>query len=131
MGFDYFYIALSTDDDIKMILLGFTLGLLISLILFLVSLNLLGSNYESNNNKNMIFECGIIRDKLRRKSFSLRFFLFIILFLIFEIEIILFVPARILQDFILLDILNLILFMILLLGGGLFYEWLQGILVWI
>ena len=120
-----------TDDGIKMILLGLILGFLISLILFLVSLNLLGSNYESNNNKNMIFECGVMRDKLRRKSFSLRFFLFIILFLIFEIEIILFVPARILQDFILLDILNLILFIILLLGGGLFYEWLQGILVWI
>merc|ERR1712133_322626 len=116
MGFDYFYIVLSTDGDIKMILLGFILGLLISLILFLVSLNLLGSNYESNNNKNIIFECGIIRNKLRRKSFSLRFFLFIILFLIFEIEIILFVPARILQDFVLLDILNLILFIILLLG---------------
>jgi len=122
MSFDYFYTLLFTGGDIKMILLGFTLGFLISLVLFLVSLNLLGSNYESNNNKNIIFECGIIRDKLSRKSFSLRFFLFIILFLIFEIEIILFVPARILQDYILLDILNLILFIILLLGGGLFYE---------
>jgi len=122
MLFDYFYTLLFTGGDIKMILLGFTLGFLISLVLFLVSLNLLGSNYESNNNKNIIFECGIIRDKLSRKSFSLRFFLFIILFLIFEIEIILFVPARILQDYILLDILNLILFIILLLGGGLFYE---------
>jgi len=105
-----------------MILLGFILGLLISLILFLVSLNLLGSNYESNNNKNMIFECGIIRDKLRRKSFSLRFFLFIILFLIFEIEIILFVPVRITQDFVLLDMLILLSLIIFMLGGGLLYE---------
>merc|ERR1712126_382522 len=122
----FFYKLLFIDDGIKMILVRFIFGLVMCIILIVFSLVLLGDSYENNNN---IFECGVIIDKLRRKSFSLRFFLFIILFLIFEIEIILFVPARILQDFILLDILNLILFIILLLGGGLFYEWLQGILV--
>merc|ERR1712142_608144 len=95
----FFYILLFIDDGIKMILVRFIFGLVICVILIVFSLVLFGDSYENNNNKNTIFECGVIIDKLRRKSFSLRFFLFIILFLIFEMEIILFVPVRIIQDF--------------------------------
>jgi len=112
-----------------MILFRFLFGVIICVVLVVVSLGLLGSNYENINNKNIIFECGIIIDKLRRKSFSLRFFLFIILFLIFEIEIILFIPISLIQDFNILEMLYLIIIIIILLGGGLLYEWFQGILV--
>ena len=128
---DFFYILLFIDDDIKMILVRFIFGFVVCIILLIFSLVLLGDSYENNNNKNTIFECGVIIDKLSRKSFSLRFFLFIILFLIFEIEIILFVPVRIIQDFRLVNILYLLLLIIFLLGGGLLYEWIQGILVWV
>jgi len=131
MLFDYFYILLCIDDGIKMILVRLLFGIIICVVLILVSLGLLGSEYENNNNKNIIFECGIIIDKLRRKSFSLRFFLFIILFLIFEIEIILFIPISLIQDFSNLEILYLIIIIIFLLGGGLLYEWFQGILIWV
>jgi len=117
--------------DIKMILVGLIFRVVICLVLVFFSFGLLGDNYENNNNKNTVFECGIIIDKLSRKSFSLRFFLFIILFLIFEIEIILFVPVRITQDFVLLDMLILLSLIIFMLGGGLLYEWIQGILVWV
>merc|ERR1712002_478340 len=117
-----FYILLFIGDDIKMILVRFIFGVVMCMILLIFSLVLLGDSYENNNNKNTIFECGIIIDKLRRKSFSLRFFLFIILFLIFEIEIILFVPVRITQDFVLLDMLILLSLIIFMLGGGLLYE---------
>merc|ERR1712142_889042 len=117
----FFYILLFIDDGIKMILVRFIFGLVICVILIVFSLVLFGDSYE-NNNKNTIFECGVIIDKLRRKSFSLRFFLFIILFLIFEMEIILFVPVRIIQDFSLINILYLLLLIIFLLGGGLLYE---------
>jgi len=129
--FGSFYTLSYTGDGIKMILTGFLFGFVMCCILLLVSLVLLGDNYENNNNKNTIFECGVIIDKLRRKSFSLRFFIFIILFLIFEIEIILFIPVRIIQDFELQNILYLLLLIIFLLGGGLLYEWVQGILVWV
>jgi len=131
MLYDFSYILLFIDDDIKMILVRFIFGSVICIVLMIVSLVLLGDNYENNNNKNTIFECGVIIDKLRRKSFSLRFFLFIILFLIFEIEIILFIPVRIVQDYSLIDILYLLIVIIFLLGGGLLYEWIQGILVWV
>jgi len=131
MLYDFSYILLFIDDDIKMILVRFIFGSVICVVLIVVSLVLLGDNYENNNNKNIIFECGVIIDKLRRKSFSLRFFLFIILFLIFEIEIILFIPVRIVQDYSLIDILYLLIVIIFLLGGGLLYEWIQGILVWV
>jgi len=127
----FFYILLFIDDGIKMILVRFIFGLVMCIILIVFSLVLLGDSYENNNNKNTIFECGVIIDKLRRKSFSLRFFLFIILFLIFEMEIILFVPVRIIQDFSLINILYLLLLIIFLSGGGLLYEWIQGILVWV
>jgi len=122
MLFGYFYTLLCTGDGIKMILVRLLFGIIICIVLILVSLGLLGSEYENNNNKNIIFECGIIIDKLRRKSFSLRFFLFIILFLIFEIEIILFIPISLIQDFSNLEILYLIIIIIFLLGGGLLYE---------
>merc|ERR1712142_286705 len=108
----FFYILLFIDDGIKMILVRFIFGLVICVILIVFSLVLFGDSYENNNNKNTIFECGVIIDKLRRKSFSLRFFLFIILFLIFEMEIILFVPVRIIQDFSLINILYLLLLII-------------------
>lgn len=122
MLFGYFYTLLCTGDGIKMILVRLLFGIIICIVLILVSLGLLGSEYENNNNKNIIFECGVIIDKLRRKSFSLRFFLFIILFLIFEIEIILFIPISLIQDFSNLEILYLIIIIIFLLGGGLLYE---------
>jgi len=122
MLFGYFYILLFIGDGIKMILVRLLFGIIICVVLILVSLGLLGSEYENNNNKNIIFECGVIIDKLRRKSFSLRFFLFIILFLIFEIEIILFIPISLIQDFSSLEILYLIITIIFLLGGGLLYE---------
>jgi len=122
MLFGYFYILLCIGDGIKMILVRLLFGIIICAVLILVSLGLLGSEYENNNNKNIIFECGVIIDKLRRKSFSLRFFIFIILFLIFEIEIILFIPISLIQDFRSLEILYLIIIIIFFLGGGLLYE---------
>ena len=109
MLFDYSYIFLFIDDDFKMIIISIIFGLVVCLALILVSINLIGRSWERNTNKNIIFECGIIRDKLSRKSFSLRFFLFIILFLVFEIEIILFLPCRILQDFLLAEITILLI----------------------
>jgi len=105
-----------------MIIVRFTFGALVSLVLFILSINVFGRFFERNINKNIIFECGVMRDKLRRKSFSLRFFIFVVLFLVFEIEIILFLPCSLLQDFTLNYIVNLLLGIILLLGGGLVYE---------
>lgn len=114
-----------------MILISFIFAIIMVVILVLVSFSLIGNSFKNNHNKNIIFECGIIIDKVRRKSFSLRFFLFVILFLIFEIEIVLFIPVRIIQDFELDSILYLLSFIIFLLGIGLLYEWIQGILTWV
>ena len=114
-----------------MIIVRIILGVVVCLVLMIVSINLIGRGWERNVNKNMIFECGIIRDKLSRKSFSLRFFLFIILFLVFEIEIILFLPCRILQDFLLAEITGLLIWIVFFLGTGLLYEWGQGALTWV
>ena len=125
MLFDYFYIDLYIDGDIKfinMILIIFIFRLIICLVLLVVSLFILGRYYLDNINKNIIFECGIIYNKCSRRSFSLRFFIFIILFLIFEIEIILFVPVTILQDFNFFNIAFILSMIILLLFLGLLHE---------
>jgi len=113
-----------------MILIIFIFSLIICLVLLIVSLVVLGRGYLDNINKNIIFECGVIYNKCSRRSFSLRFFLFIILFLIFEIEIILFIPITILQDFDILNIGILLILIVLFLLLGLLHEWNQGILVW-
>jgi len=113
-----------------MILIILIFGIVICLVLLIVSLVVLGRGYLDNINKNMIFECGIIYNKCNRSSFSLRFFIFIILFLIFEIEIILFVPITILQDFNFYNMAIILSVIILLLILGLLHEWNQGILVW-
>nr|CTP93713.1 NADH dehydrogenase subunit 3 [Pseudoniphargus gorbeanus] len=76
------------------------------------------------------FECGFDPVKTARVPFSLRFFLVTILFLIFDVEIVILLPFGLFS-------LNLDLFsyfsammIMLILIIGLFHEWNQGALNW-
>jgi len=80
----------------------------------------------------MIFECGFVSRINSRRSFSLRFFLIIILFLIFDTEIILFVPISLYKLNLSINFMTILVTAIVtILVGGLFYEWAQGALSWI
>jgi len=84
-----------------------------------------------NREKSSPFECGFDINSDQRLPFSLRFFLITIIFLIFDVEIVLLFPA--IQS--ILEVQELfwnfvfISFLLILLGG-LYHEWKQGRLEW-
>lgn len=82
--------------------------------------------------KNIEFECGFDSSEVTRLPFSLRFFLLIVLFLVFDIEIVLLLPLIFLIKF-------AWQFERIMAGGtfiailiiGLIHEWNQGTLRWV
>nr|WAP91514.1 NADH dehydrogenase subunit 3 [Grimpoteuthis sp.] len=102
----------------------------LNIILLFLSLMISNSSYNDRE-KSSPFECGFDPSSYTRSPFSMRFFLLAVIFLIFDIEIILIIP-------IILNIINspsisqmsstmIFLFILLL---GLLHEWNQGSLNW-
>ncbi len=104
----------------------------IVLVLAVVALALIvGFRSIIDREKSSPFECGFDPKHSARISFSLRFFLLAVIFLIFDVEIVFFFP----MSFMVLRaisgsivFLRLITLFILLLG--LFHEWREGSLDW-
>ena len=99
-------------------------------ILFILA-KLLNSRNIIDREKASSFECGFDPKSNARVPFSLRFFMLAIIFIVFDIEIVLLIPTPLLRD-----VLNTpeslflaITFLIILLVG-LFHEWKQGSLDW-
>lgn len=85
----------------------------------------------SDREKNSPFECGFDPIKSARLPFSLRFFLLAIIFLIFDVEIVLLFPAlaRMNTSFSLEITISVFAFLVILIVG-LFHEWNEGSLDW-
>nr|QLY89800.1 NADH dehydrogenase subunit 3 [Exechia fusca] len=77
------------------------------------------------------FECGFDPKSSSRIPFSLRFFLITIIFLIFDVEIVLLMPMIVIMKMsnLLIWTYSSIFFIIILLIG-LYHEWSQGALEW-
>nr|YP_011008749.1 NADH dehydrogenase subunit 3 [Uroobovella oviformis]WPV72075.1 NADH dehydrogenase subunit 3 [Uroobovella oviformis] len=106
------------------------ISFMLSLLMMIIYLLLSKKHNFYNNNKMNPFECGFDPIMNNRMSFSIRFFKITLIFLIFDIEIILMLPSTImwinsLLFFISINLLSLIIIM------GLFYEWMFGSLNWI
>jgi NADH-ubiquinone oxidoreductase chain 3 len=87
--------------------------------------------FSENSEKRSPFECGFDPISNIRKPFSLRFFILVILFLVFDVEVVLLFPVLILinaasSKFL---VLGLLIFLLALLVG-LIYEWFIGALDW-
>nr|QXT45740.1 NADH dehydrogenase subunit 3 [Epeorus sp. LA03FY06]UUJ36894.1 NADH dehydrogenase subunit 3 [Epeorus sp. 04 ZXM-2022a] len=81
--------------------------------------------------KSSPFECGFDPKSSSRLPFSLRFFLIAVIFLIFDVEIVLLLPLIILLPFSNPQIwLSVGIFFLLILIVGLYHEWNQGALDW-
>nr|WMC21009.1 NADH dehydrogenase subunit 3 [Ancistrocheirus sp. 2 FFA-2023] len=103
---------------------------LVNLVLLILGLTIHKRSYMDRE-KNSPFECGFDPSVHTRAPFSMRFFLLAVIFLIFDVEIILLVPLT-------MNIMNsnthwpmsssMIFLLILLMG--LFHEWNQGSLNW-
>nr|YP_010998256.1 NADH dehydrogenase subunit 3 [Hua aristarchorum]WPM86413.1 NADH dehydrogenase subunit 3 [Hua aristarchorum] len=91
----------------------------------------LAKRTTGDREKNSPFECGFDPMKTARLPFSLRFFLLAIIFLIFDIEIVLLFPvlAKMSNGFDLYLIIGTFSFLIILIVG-LFHEWNEGSLSW-
>ena len=77
------------------------------------------------------FECGFKKKKIFRINFSVQFFLVAILFLIFDVELILILPYILFREiFFSLRSLVIIILFLLILVLGLFYEWKINSLEW-
>lgn len=92
---------------------------------------LLAKRSISDREKRSPFECGFDPIKSARLPFSIRFFLLAIIFLIFDVEIVLLFPIliRIRGRYSLAVILGTFGFLVILIVG-LFHEWNEGSLDW-
>jgi len=107
---------------------------IIAIILSVVVMTLgwvLSKRALRDREKNSPFECGFDPIKSARLPFSLRFFLLAIIFLIFDVEIVLLFPALASMgaSFSFIMALRVFLFLIILIVG-LFHEWNEGSLDW-
>jgi len=113
-----------------MILLAINILIIISIIALIAYIPIfLGKFSKRSTEKYITFECGINLDSFTRKPFAVRFFLLIVLFIVFDVEIILIFIVPVIIPRSPLVIIFLSLFIILLLVG-IFYEWKEGSLNW-
>nr|YP_009024177.1 NADH dehydrogenase subunit 3 [Amphiporus formidabilis]AGL46755.1 NADH dehydrogenase subunit 3 [Amphiporus formidabilis] len=109
------------------VLLSFFLSLLFWVLSFF-----LGKRSFSDVEKNSPFECGFDPNLSARLPFSMRFFLLAVLFLIFDVEIVLLMPIPLVvtssswESVVVLGVLFITVLLV-----GLFHEWKEGSLNWV
>nr|BBB55897.1 NADH dehydrogenase subunit 3 [Oncomelania hupensis nosophora] len=111
-------------------LLSAVFAVILSVVIMLAGW-VLSKRAISDREKNSPFECGFDPIKSARLPFSLRFFLLAIIFLIFDVEIVLLFPILIsmANSFSLSTLVGAFIFLITLIIG-LFHEWNEGSLDW-
>nr|YP_010492254.1 NADH dehydrogenase subunit 3 [Aporrectodea trapezoides]UWM94565.1 NADH dehydrogenase subunit 3 [Aporrectodea trapezoides] len=107
-----------------------TIAMLIPLII-LIAANILAARSNTDREKSSPFECGFDPKSTARIPFSMRFFLLAIIFIVFDIEIVLLmpIPTIILTNNLNTTLLTSIVFLTILLLG-LIHEWKEGSLDW-
>nr|YP_009509736.1 NADH dehydrogenase subunit 3 [Aeneator elegans]AXF46352.1 NADH dehydrogenase subunit 3 [Aeneator elegans] len=110
------------------------LSSIIALVLSIIVMGLgwvLAKRAISDREKSSPFECGFDPIKSARLPFSLRFFLLAIIFLIFDVEIVLLFPilASMVTSLSLALVFGTFIFLVILILG-LFHEWNEGSLDW-
>lgn len=104
--------------------------IILSLLLVFLG-NVLRIKILGDREKNSPFECGFTPDQVARLPFSLRFFLVAIVFLIFDVELLLIFPfvTSVISGILIINQEILFIFLVLLVLG-LYYELNQGSLNW-
>lgn len=98
-------------------------------ILIFIIMTSLRIKLRENTDKSRPYECGFDPKSGARIPFSNRFFLLSVLFLVFDIEIILIFPAPLVNMWSSQNLLQRAIFLLILLLG-LFHEWNEGSLDW-
>lgn len=95
--------------------------------------HLLGQRAEKNQIKDTAYECGIKADGLVHTRFSVKFYVTVMLFILFDIEVVFLIPwCFVYRDFLAnhIAILGPIMFFLFVLVLGLLYEVRKGALEW-
>nr|AXS66046.1 NADH dehydrogenase subunit 3 [Tenebrionoidea sp. 19 KM-2017] len=106
---------------------------MISLILtaMIIIVNLISKKSYSDREKSSPFECGFDPKSLARMPFSLQFFLIAVIFLIFDVEIVLLIPTiLVMKSNNMMMFSMLVMFFMIILLVGLYHEWKEGALDW-
>lgn len=108
---------------------NFILFLLVCIVLGLSLFLRIKLKFERE--KSSPFECGFDNISRARVPFSLRFFLLTIIFLIFDVEVVLLFPAVLSYSTVSVEEWGLLFgCFLLILVGGLYHEWNKGALNW-
>nr|QMS48892.1 NADH dehydrogenase subunit 3 [Haementeria acuecueyetzin] len=109
----------------------FLTSLFIPCLVFFLSM-MLYMRTNKDRHKSSPFECGFDPNSLARIPFSTRFFLLAIIFIVFDIEVVLLMPIPILMSSYMPShyIMIFMIFLIILLVG-LIHEWNEGSIDWL
>jgi|TARA_Y100000385_G_scaffold192798_1_gene199395 NADH-quinone oxidoreductase subunit A len=95
--------------------------------------HLIGQRTKKNAIKDSAYECGIPAEGIVHSRFSVKFYVTVMLFILFDIEVVFLIPLSfIYRDFLAnnITILGPVLFFVGVLVLGLFYEVKKGALEW-
>jgi NADH:ubiquinone oxidoreductase subunit 3 (subunit A) len=116
------------DGELKFFFLYLLISMCISFILPLLSFLL--TNRVVTKEKLSAYECGFEPFGHSRLQFTVHFYLVAILFLIFDLEVILLFPWCFVISTMESQFFYLMLYFFLILGVGYIYEWRRGALEW-
>nr|UEE83305.1 NADH dehydrogenase subunit 3 [Petalocephala gongshanensis] len=113
-----------------MIMIYFLMIILILLFMFIISF-FFGKKTLVDFQKSTPFECGFNSMSMKRLPFSIHFFLIAVIFLIFDIEVVIIFPIVIILSYSSVYMWFFVIsFFIFFLVVGLYHEWYNGILNW-
>lgn len=114
-----------------LLFLGLFLALVIGFLVCLIAY-LLRKRRFNDREKSSPFECGFDPMGTARLPFSIRFFLLAVIFLIFDVELVLLIPFPVFGFFFYSFFSFIIVsFFIIVLLVGVFHEWREGSLDWV
>nr|DAB41854.1 TPA_asm: NADH dehydrogenase subunit 3 [Elliptio complanata] len=114
------------------VMVSVLLSVLLGFVLLLVGLTLGASVFMVGREKSSPFECGFDPIGSSRVPFSLRFFLLAVIFVVFDVEIVLLFPVVMVVggSWMWVSGYLALSFFLVLLFGGVIHEWREGSLEW-
>nr|DAB41892.1 TPA_asm: NADH dehydrogenase subunit 3 [Uniomerus tetralasmus] len=114
------------------VMVSVLMSVMLCFVLLLVGLVLGMTSFMGGREKSSPFECGFDPVGSSRVPFSLRFFLLAVIFVVFDVEIVLLFPVVMVigSSYMWFDSYFVLLFFLMLLFWGVIHEWREGSLEW-